>query len=247
MDTALKSLLEEGDSPEEAQDFAARYTTGDPREGYSSAEAQKYFQKVASKASPQQLEMAARKTTSNMSEADRSELATMLEDRQQGQNMVKIDPKKGATSQPGVVSLDDVIGGLFGGAAAGKTGGSAGSVPGLETILGNLMGGGAAGGGAGRKSGGGGLDDLMGGLLGGLLGAGMAKGAAGKAKASSDLPGAFPTQAETGSTGSATASAPAPEAGKKDDDGGLGTIGKMIMGGIAAFGLSELIDRDKKR
>lgn len=153
---------EGGDTPKvDAQDFVKRYMDGDPTEGYSKDEALSAFQSVAQRASPEQMEQAARQAVGNMRPNQRAEFAEMLRQRQAGQGFVPIE-RAGEGGRPpagggGGGGLDDILGGFMGGGGGGGLGG----------ILGGLLGGGGQGGQTSGRGGGSGLDDMLGGVLGG--------------------------------------------------------------------------------
>src|SRR6478735_6271062 len=144
-ETELKGMFGGGSSDAATKaddghnDFVKRYTTGDPNEGYSEEEAKQQFQKVLKTASPDQIQMAFKKTVENLPENQRAELGQMVKDRQQGKNLVQIqhtgDGPSAAGTQGGGGGLDDVLGGLLGGSGGG----------GLGDILGGLLGGGDSG------------------------------------------------------------------------------------------------------
>ena len=201
-------------------DFVQRYTTGNPNDGYSTDEAKERFQKVLKTASPDQLQMALSKTVQNLPEDQRKELSQMIQDRQQGKNMVQVErtgdaPSSGQSGSGG--GLDDVLGGLLGGSGGG----------GLGDILGGLLG--------GASGGGGGLGDILGSLLGG----------SDDAKPSQQQ---VPTTQTTSRSQSGAVDQQSSGGGGLDDL--LGSIlsgpqGKAIMGGIAAFAM-QAMQGDKK-
>jgi hypothetical protein len=144
------------------KDFAARYKDGDPNDGYDEDEAKEQLQQVLRKASPEQLQAAARKTFENLPESQRSELAQMIEARKKGEGLVNIQrtgDSAVSTNAAATSSDDNPLGDLFGSLLGG--GGGGGDLGGL---LGGLLGGGSGGSSGG---GGGGLGGLLGGLLGG--------------------------------------------------------------------------------
>jgi hypothetical protein len=203
---------------EKDDDFVKRYTTGDPNEGYSEDEAKQEFQKVLKTASPDQINMAFKKTVENLPENQRAALGQMLKDRQQGKNLVQIQRTGDGTSpggpQDGSGGLDDVLGGLLGGSGGG-----------LGDILGGLLGGSSGG------SSGGGLGDILGGLLGGSD--------SGNAKATPQS-GATTSSASGGDSGGGI--------GDLLGGLLSGPQGKAIMGGIAAFAMQAMQGgKDDKR
>jgi hypothetical protein len=223
MSDNLKGLFGGGsgddDTRKSLSDFADRYTTGDPNEGYDDNEARENFQKILQTAPPDVIQRAAHQTYEHLPEAQRSELNQMLQDRQQGKNLVDIQRsgEQGGGAQGGD-PLSNLLGGLMGGA-----GGSGGG--GLGDILGGLLGGSSGGGSSsGSSGGGGGLGDILGGLLGG-----------------GDDEKTTRQTAPSGNTG-ATASG---GGGLGDMFGGLlsGPMGKVIMGGIAAYATKELMGK----
>jgi len=191
-------------------DFVQRYTTGNPNEGYTTEEARDRFQKVMKTASPEQIQMAAKKTVANLPEDQRKELSQMIQDRQQGKNMVQIDRTGNASTggQSGAGGLDDVLGGLLGGSGGG----------GLGDILGGLLGGASSGGGSG-----------MGDILGGLLGGGSDDPRPQNQPTSRSQSGAVEQQASGGGG-----------IGDLLGGLLSGPQGKAIMGGIAAFALQAM-------
>jgi hypothetical protein len=165
MTDQLKGLFGGGSGDDDKKvaklkDFAARYKDGDPNEGYDEDEAKEQLQQVLKKASPEQLQAAAKKTFDNLPEGQRAELAQMIESRKKGEGLVNIQRTgDGAvTTNAGASSSDgNPLGDLFGGLLGGGSGGGD-----LGGLLGGLLGGGSSG-----SSGGGGLGGLLGGLLGG--------------------------------------------------------------------------------
>lgn len=193
-------------------DFVARYTTGDPNEGYTREEAKDRFQKVMKTASPEQIQMALAKTVQNLPEDQRKELSQMIQDRQQGKNLVQVErtgDASGGGASSGGGGLDDVLGGLLGGSGGGG---------GLGDILGGLLGGASGG-----SGGGGGLGDILGGLLGGSGDAQQQN------PTSRSQSGAVDQQSSGGG-------------GLDDLLGSIlsGPQGKAIMGGIAAFAMQAM-------
>jgi hypothetical protein len=109
-------------------------------------------------------------------------------------------------------------------------GGAADSGGGLDDLLGGLLGGGAAGGG--------GLGDILGGLLGG--GGGSTQSQPQSGGGLGDILGGLLGGSDTTPNNQATQ--------QGDSGGGLGDIlsgplGKMIMGGIAAFAAKEMLGK----
>lgn len=209
-------MADDDDDKRKLGDFAQRYTAGDPDDGYSDDEARENFQRILRTAPPDVIQRAAHATYQNLPENRRAELNQMLQDRQQGKNLVDIQrtdqQQGGGSAQGGGDPLSDLFGGMLGGAGGG----------GLGDILGGLLGGGSGGSSSG---GGGGLGDILGGLLGG--------------GGDDERDTRQPTPAPSTNTG-ATASG-----GIGDMLGGLlsGPMGKVIMGGIAAYAAKELMDQ----
>jgi len=218
MSDNLKGLFGGGsdnddDNRKRLSDFADRYTTGDPNEGYDENEARENFQKILQTAPPDVIQRAAHQTYEHLPESQRSELNQMLQDRQQGKNLVDIQRSGDqGGSQGGGDPLSDMFGGLLGGGAAGGGG--------LGDILGGLLGGG--GGSTSGSSGGGGIGDILGGLLGG----------------GDDNDRSTRQPSPSTNTGAASG-------GLGDMFGGLlsGPMGKVIMGGIAAYAAKELMGK----
>jgi hypothetical protein len=221
MSDKLKGLFGGGmaddndDDRKKLTDFAQRYTTGDPADGYSDDEARENFNRILRTAPPDVIQRAASATYQNLPENRRSELNQMLQDRQQGKNLVDIQrtDQQGGGSQGGGDPLGDLFGGMMGGGGGG----------GLGDILGGLLGGGGSSGGS--SGGGGGLGDILGGLLGG-----------GDDQETQRQPSPSTNTGATASGG-----------GIGDMLGGLlsGPMGKVIMGGIAAYAAKELMDQGK--
>ncbi|CAN5471062.1 hypothetical protein BH09CHL1_BH09CHL1_30550 [soil metagenome] len=198
------------------KDFAARYKDGDPNDGYDEDEAKAQLQQVLKKASPEQLQAAAKKTFDNLPEGQRAELAQMIESRKKGEGLVNIQRTgDGAVTTNAAASSSDgnPLGDLFGGLLGGS-GGGGGDLGGL---LGGLLGGSSGG-----SSGGGGGG--LGGLLGGLLGGGSKSTSTDNSATASggggldDLLGSILS----------------------------GPQGKAILGGIAAFAADAMSNDDKK-
>jgi len=145
MATSIKGLfgggtLDEGDK-NRARDFVNRYSTGDPKEGYSKEEAADYFKQVSRHASPDQMKRALQSSINNLPEDDRKKFNEMLQQRQAGKGMIDIErtgerhattSRSRDTATPG---MDDMLGGLLGGMSGGSAGG------GLGDILGGVLGG----------------------------------------------------------------------------------------------------------
>jgi hypothetical protein len=233
MSDKLKGLFGGGSAePEEdvkksLADFSQRFVDANG-DGIPDDEVRQNFNTVLKTASPETLERATKAAIQNLPEAQRSELAQMLKDRQAGQNLVDIQ-RTGGTA-PGSsagggdgdgAGLDDILGGLLGGGAAGGGG--------LGDILGGLLGGGSAS----QSGGGGGLGDILGGLLGGGS-ASQSGGGGGLGDILGGLLGGDTSNNKAADTGGG--------------GGGLGDIisgplGKMIMGGIAAYATKEMLGK----
>ena len=229
-------------SPEEvaqAEDFINRYTTGNPAEGFSSEEAVNYLRQVRSEAPPEVMQRAAVETVRNLPDDQRKAFAEMLQRRQAGSGMVTIERTGEAR------------------AAEGRGGGQAGG--GMDDMLGGLFGG-LFGGGMAQPEpypqprqtpqgqGGFGADDMLGGLLGGLLGGGMAQ----QQPRGSSQPDNNPFDDLFGGLfggGDDEPDAAAATAASGQQGGGVDEIlssplGKAVLGGIAAFAMKEMMDRD---
>jgi hypothetical protein len=219
------------------QDFINRYTTGNPAEGFSSEEAIGYLRQLQGEVPPEVMQRAAVETVRNLPEDQRKAFAEMLQRRQAGSGMVTIERTGEARAtegrggpQPGGAGMDDLLGSLFGGMLGGgmaqpapqPRGDTAGGL-GMDDMLGGLLGG-LLGGGAPQQSGGQ-ASDPFGDLLGGMLGGGMG--------------------------------APAPEPTSRQHEqaqeqgGGIGDIlgsplGKAVLGGIAAYAMKEMMDKDRR-
>ncbi len=212
----LKGLFGGGtnddDNRKQLRDFADRYTQGDPSEGYSDDEARQNFQRILQSAPPDVIQRAAHQTYQHLPENRRSELNQMLQDRQQGKNLVEIQRSGEQGGQGGGDPLSDLFGGLMGGGAGAG---------GLGGLLGGLLGGGNDSS-RGTSGGGGGLGDIVGGLFGG--------GDDNESQTRQGTPSSNTGAADSGGIG--------------DMFGGLlsGPMGKVIMGGIAAYAAKELMD-----
>ncbi|MDF2759193.1 MAG: hypothetical protein K0S99_1825 [Thermomicrobiales bacterium] len=230
-------------SPEEvaqAEDFINRYTTGNPSEGFSSEEAVNYLRQVRAEAPPEVMQRAAVETVRNLPEDQRKAFAEMLQRRQAGAGMVTIERTGEAR------------------AAEGRGGGQAGG--GMDDMLGGLFGGLFGGGMAqpepypqprqtpqAQGQGGFGADDMLGGLLGGLLGGGMAQQQPRGYSQPDNNPfddlfgGMFGGDDEP----TRTQQRQQPQAQRGGVDEILSSpLGKAVLGGIAAFAMKEMMDRD---
>jgi len=230
-------------SPEEvahAKDFIDRYTTGHPSEGFSSDEAVNYLRQVRNEAPPEVMQRAAVETVRNLPDDQRKAFAEMLQRRQAGSGMVTVE----RTGQAH--------------AAEGRSGGQSGG--GMDDMLGGLFGGLFGGGGmtqpepypqprqAPQGQGGFGADDMLGGLLGGLLGGGMTQQQPRGSRQSDNNPfddlfgGLF-------GGGDDDQQEPRRRQQPQAQGGGVDEIlssplGKAVLGGIAAFAMKEMMDRD---
>jgi hypothetical protein len=228
-------------SPEEvahAKDFINRYTTGHPSEGFSSDEAVDYLRQVRSEAPPEVMQRAAVETVRNLPDDQRKAFAEMLQRRQAGTGMVTID-RTGQAQE-----------------AQGRGGGQAGG--GMDDMLGGLFGGLFGGGGMTQPEpypqprqtpqgqGGFGADDMLGGLLGGLLGGGMAQQPRGSGQSDNNpFDDLFGGLFGGGDDEQAPRQRQQPQAqGGGVDDILSSPLGKAVLGGIAAFAMKEMMDRD---
>lgn len=224
-----------------AQDFVNRYTSGNPTEGFSSDEAIGYLRELKGEVPPEVMQRAAVETVRNLPEDQRRAFAEMLQRRQAGTGMVTIERTGEARAaqgreggQAGGAGMDDLFGSLFGGMLGG---GMAQPAPQPQSAPGGL-----------------GADDMLGGLLGGLLGGGMAQSQQ-QAPSGGGLGDIFGSLFGGGDE-------PEPEAEPRrrqqqqqrpqeqagEEAGGLGDIlgsplGKAVLGGIAAFALKEMMDK----
>src|SRR5688500_6098292 len=228
--------------PEEvaqAEDFINRYTTGHPSEGFSSEEAVNYLRQVRSEAPPEVMQRAAMETVRNLPEDQRKAFAEMLQRRQAGAGMVTIERTGEAR------------------AAEGRSGGQAGG--GTDDLLGGLFGG-LFGGGvaqpepypqprqAPQGQGGFGADDMLGGLLGGLLGGGMTQ----QQPRGYSQPDNNPFDDLFGGMfgGGDDQAVPQQRQQPQAQRGGVDEIlssplGKAVLGGIAAFAMREMTDKNR--
>lgn len=241
-------------SPEEqtrAEDFVQRYTSGSPAEGFSSDEAVGYLRQLRQDVPPDVLQRAAVSTVQNLPDDQRKAFAEMLQRRQQGTGMVTIERTGEARATEG-----------RGGAAAGSMG--------MDDMLGGLFGSLMGGGMAQPESqpqpqpqpaprsqqtadGGLGMDDMLGGLLGSLLGGGAAQAPRGGSAAGDpfgDILGSL-----LGGEAALPQEQPAPQQRQQPQEqeqgGGIGDIlgsplGKAVLGGIAAYAMKEMMDKDRR-
>jgi hypothetical protein len=231
-------------NPEEvaqAEDFINRYRTGNPAEGFSSDEAVSYLKQLRNEAPPEVMQRAAVETVRNLPDDQRKAFAEMLQRRQAGSGMVTIERtgearategRGGAAAGPG----DDMLGGLFGSLFGGDMG-QAQPQPQPRQ--------------APQGQGGFGADDMLGGLLGGLLGGGMAqpqpRGQTAPANDSNpfgDLFGGLFGGGDDDATPDPRQQQPQEQRGGVDEI--LSSpLGKAVLGGIAAFAMKEMMDKNR--
>jgi hypothetical protein len=228
-------------SPEEvaqAEDFINRYTTGHPSEGFSSDEAVNYLRQVRNEAPPEVMQRAAVETVRNLPEDQRRAFAEMLQRRQASSGMVTIErtgearAAEGRGGSPAGGGMDDMLGGLFGGLFEGGTTQPDPYPKPRQTPQGQ---------------GGFGADDMLGGLLGGLLGGGMTQ----QQPRGSSQPDNNPFDDLFGGMFGGGDDQPAPRQRQQPQaqSGGVdellsSPLGKAVLGGIAAFAMKEMMDRD---
>jgi len=231
-------------SPEEvahAKDFINRYTAGHPSEGFSSEEAVNYLRQVRSEAPPEVMQRAAVETVRNLPDDQRKAFAEMLQRRQAGSGMVTIErtgqahAAEGRSGSPAGGGMDDMLGGLFGGLFGGGATQPDPYPQPRQTPPGQ---------------GGFGADDMLGGLLGGLLGGGMTQQQP-RGQSQSDN---NPFDDLFGGLFGGGDDQPAPRQRQQRQQpqaqgGGVDEIlssplGKAVLGGIAAFAMKEMMDRD---
>jgi hypothetical protein len=237
-------------SPEEvaqAQDFINRYTTGHPAEGFSSEEAIGYLRELRGEVPPEVMQRAAVETVRNLPPDQRKAFAEMLQRRQAGTGMVTIErtgqarATEGRGGSPaGGADMDDLLGSLFGGMLGG---GMAQPTPQPAPRPAPQP--------RSAPEGGFGMDDMLGGLLGGLLGGGAAPPPRGQASDPfGDLLGGL-----LGGGGGMEMPAPEPtprqQEQRQEQAGGIGDIlgsplGKAVLGGIAAYAMKEMMDKNRK-
>jgi hypothetical protein len=230
-------------SPEEvaqAEDFINRYSTGHPSEGFSSEEAVNYLRQVREEAPPEVLQRAAVETVRNLPDDQRKAFAEMLQRRQSGAGMVTIErtgearATEGRGASPSGGGMDDMLGGLFGGLFGG---GMAQPDPYPQPRQ------------VPQGQGGFGADDMLGGLLGGLLGGGMAQ----PQQPGYNQPDNNPFDDLFGGMfggGGTSASEGQYRQQPQAQGGGVDEIlssplGKAVLGGIAAFAMKEMMDRNR--
>jgi hypothetical protein len=228
-------------NPEEvaqAEDFINRYTTGHPSEGFSSEEAVNYLRQIRSEAPPEVMQRAAVETVRNLPDDQRKAFAEMLQRRQAGSGMVTIERTGEARAAEGRGGgqagggTDDLLGGLFGGLFGG---GMAQPEPYPQPRQ------------APQGQGGFGADDMLGGLLGGLLGGGMTQ----QQPRGYSQPDNNPFDDLFGGMfgGGDDEAVPQQRQQPQAQRGGVDEIlssplGKAVLGGIAAFAMKEMMDRD---
>jgi hypothetical protein len=232
-------------TPEEiaqAEDFINRYTTGSPTEGFSSEEAVGYLRELRTEVPPDVMQRAAVETVRNLPDEQRKQFAEMLQRRQAGTGMVTIERTGQAraaegreAAQPG--GMDDLFGSLFGGLLGG---GMAQPEPQRQPQPQPRQ----------APSGAPGMDDMLGGLLGGLLGGGMAQPEPrDRSSQASDPFGDL-----LGGLLGGGMAAPEPDPRRQqpqEQAGGIGDIlgsplGKAVLGGIAAYAMKEMMNKDRK-
>jgi hypothetical protein len=227
-------------SPEEvaqAEDFINRYTTGHPSEGFSSDEAVNYLRQVRNEAPPEVMQRAAVETVRNLPEDQRRAFAEMLQRRQAGSGMVTIErtgearAAEGRSGSPAGGGMDDMLGGLFGGLFGGGTTQPDPYPQPRQTPSGQ---------------GGFGADDMLGGLLGGLLGGGMTQQPRGSSQPDNNpFDDLFGGMFGGGDDQPASRQRQQPQAqGGGVDELLSSPLGKAVLGGIAAFAMKEMMDRD---
>ena len=230
-------------SPEEvaqAEDFINRYTTGHPSEGFSSEEAVNYLRHVRSEAPPEVMQRAAVETVRNLPDDQRKAFAEMLQRRQAGSGMVTIERTGEARTAQGRGGsqagggMDDMLGGLFGGLFGG---GMAQPDPYPQPRQ------------SPQGQGGFGADDMLGGLLGGLLGGGMTQQQPRGYSQPDNNPfddlfgGMFGGGGMDTSQGQYRQQPQAQSGGV--DELLSSPLGKAVLGGIAAFAMKEMMDKNR--
>jgi hypothetical protein len=230
---------------ERAQDFINRYRTGHPSEGFSSDEAVGYLRELRGQVPPEVMQRAAVETVRNLPEDQRKAFAEMLQRRQAGTGMVTIERTGEAHAaqgrgapQAGGMDMDDMLGGLFGGMLG--TPGQPMPQPQPRTVPGGTAG----------------MDDMLGGLLGGLLGGSMAQPQPRGQTAPATDQGGNPFDDLFGGLFGGREEEPQqpksqprahqaePQQGGGIDDILKSPLGKAVLGGIAAFALKEMMDKD---
>lgn len=158
----LDELMGGGQQQQQFQDFADRYSQGEPHDGIGDEETAQRYGQIAGEVDPDTYQQSARDALGNMSPDQRAQYAQQLGSAadQQGLNHgwdgASTDPDTLAQLTSNVHQQSPgLLGSLLG--AAGSAGGAGGGG------LGGLLGGGAGGGG-------------LGGLLGGGAGGGTAAG-----------------------------------------------------------------------
>lgn len=230
---ARQALRDDPQMRARAQDFVSRYTAGDPREGYDDQEAVEMFERVREEATPEEMQAALRDTVRNMTPAQRQQFEQLLGAGGGGARM-----GIGGGSGGG---LDDLLGGLLGGGA--MAGGSTGGSP-FGSLLGGLLGGAGQPMPAYERS----SSDPIGGMLGALMGGGQANPYAGQrggtAAAQSsggglgDLLGGLFGGGQQEPRQSGRGYAQAQPAG-----GDMSGLMKVLLGGIAAFAMKQMLDK----
>jgi hypothetical protein len=229
-------------SPEEvanAKDFINRYTTGHPSEGFSSEEAVNYLRQVRAEAPPEVMQRAAVETVRNLPDDQRKAFAEMLQRRQAGSGMVTIErtgeahAAQGRSGSPADGGMDDMLGGLFGGLFGGGTTQPDPYPQPRQTPQ-------------AQGQGGFGADDMLGGLLGGLLGGGMTQQPRGYSQPDNNpFDDLFGGMFGGGDDQAVPQQRQQPQAqGGGVDEILSSPLGKAVLGGIAAFAMKEMMDRD---
>jgi len=208
-----------------AQDFISRYQTGQPSEGYTDEEAMEQLQAAAKVATPEQMQKAFQQSVANLPDDQRAQFNQMLQDRKAGTGMIdiersgdrkEVDSRNSGGDAGGSVGLDDILGGLLGGAAGGSTASGGG---GLGDILGQILGGATGSTASAPSSGGGGLGDVLGQVLGGSTAAAAPA----------------PAPQPSGDSGG----------GVSDMFGSIlsSPIGKAVLAGTAAYAMKEVLGK----
>lgn len=220
------------DDTARAQDFIQRYRHGRPDEGFSSDEAINYLQQLRGEAPPEVLQRAAVNTVNNLPEDQRKAFAEMLQRRQQSQGMVTIERSGQAHAAEGRTAPQgggDILGSLFGGLLGGMAVPEPQPMPRTQPA-----------------PSGGGIDDMLGGLLGGLLGSGAQTMPQGR-----NVPANDPFGDILGGVLGGGQPEPHHQRQEQQQDGGIGDIlgsplGKAVLGGIAAYAMQEMMDRNRR-
>ncbi len=105
----LEQLVNDPQRSQQLQDFANRYSQGDPTQGYSEQEAQQNFQQVAAKLPPQEFQASALQAFQQLDPQQRQELAELISQRAQQQGVSVPNANPGASDAG---TLAQVVGGL---------------------------------------------------------------------------------------------------------------------------------------